>query len=226
MIIPAYNEENSIVTTVSRIRKFNKTHKRKVDFIVIDDGSTDRTPLLLKNHRIPSIRLESNSGIGSAVKRGYRYACEKGYRYAVQFDGDGQHGIEYIYDVIGPIERGEADMVIGSRFVGLKSYYRPSIIRRLGIMWISLLIRLKTGETIKDPTSGYRAVGHEGMRSFAYRYPAKYPEPESCMNLLFGGMRVIEVPVKMHSRTGGKSSISSWHKLDYMIRVSLAILTA
>ncbi len=224
LIIPAYNEENSIVRTVVRIRKFNRKHERKVDFIVIDDGSTDNTPNLLKLHHIPFIRTESNEGIGSAVQHGYRYAEKHRYKYAVQFDGDGQHGIEYIYDLIAPIENGEADMVIGSRFAGLRSYYKPSLIRRLGICWISLIIRIRTGQIIKDPTSGYRAVGDFGMHEFADDYPARYPEPESCAKLLLQGKRVREVPVKMHKRSGGKSSIRSWRKVEYMIRVSLGIL--
>lgn len=223
LIIPAYNEESSIVETVNRIRKFNRVRSRKVDYIVIDDGSTDRTSLLLKIHHIPHIRIESNSGIGGAVREGYKYAVRHGYRYVSQFDGDGQHGIEFIYDVIAPLESGEADMVIGSRFKGLVSDYRPGLARRVGIRWISFLIKLKTGVKIKDPTSGYRAVGREAMQIFANDYPAKYPEPESCAELLLKGMRVKEVPVKMHRRSGGRSSIRSWHKIEYMIRVSLAI---
>ena len=226
LIIPAYNEEQSIIETVTEIRRFNRKRKRKVDFIVIDDGSTDRTAELLRLFHIPCIHMESNRGIGGAVQQGYRYAKEKNYKYAVQFDGDGQHGIEYIYDVIAPIERGEADMVIGSRFAGLRSYYTPGIFRRIGICWISLLIRLKTGQVIKDPTSGYRAVGAFGMEAFANDYPARYPEPESCARLLRQGKRVREVPVKMHKRSGGKSSIYSWRKIEYMLMVSMGILRA
>ena len=202
LIIPAYNEEQSIVETVTAIRKFNRKRKRKVDFIVIDDGSTDRTAELLRLFHIPCIHMDSNRGIGGAVQQGYRYAKEKNYKYAVQFDGDGQHGIEYIYDVIAPI------------------------FRRIGICWISLLIRLKTGQVIKDPTSGYRAVGAFGMEAFANDYPARYPEPESCARLLRQGKRVREVPVKMHKRSGGKSSITSWRKIEYMLRVSMGILRA
>ena len=208
LIIPAYNEEHSIVETVTKIKKFNRKRKRKVDFIVIDDGSTDRTAELLELFDIPCIHMESN------------------HKYAVQFDGDGQHGIEYIYDVIAPIESGEADMVIGSRFAGLRSYYTPGTIRRLGICWISLLIRLRTGQVIKDPTSGYRAVGTYGMHAFANSYPARYPEPESCTRLLLQGKRVMEVPVKMHKRSGGRSSIHSWRKIEYMLKVSMGILRA
>lgn len=223
LIIPAYNEESSIIRTVNRVRKFNRNQERKIQYIVIDDGSTDRTPLLLKQHRIPTIRIAKNSGIGRAVQLGYQHALKKGYRFAVQFDGDGQHGIEYIYDVIAPLEKGEADMVIGSRYAGLSGGYMPGILRRLGILWISFLIRKKTGERVNDPTSGYRAVGAEGIRIFAKSYPAKYPEPVACARLLLTGKRVAEVPVKMHKRTGGKSSISSWRKLEYMVRVSAGI---
>ncbi|MDO4804947.1 MAG: glycosyltransferase family 2 protein [Lachnospiraceae bacterium] len=224
LIIPAFNEESSIVRTVERVREFNRGQKRKVHYIVIDDGSTDRTPELLRRHRIPMIRISTNSGIGIAVQRGYKYAFAKGYRYAVQFDGDGQHGIEYIYDVIAPLERGEADMVIGSRYAGLSGGYMPGMIRKIGISWISLLIRMKTGANVKDPTSGYRAVGATGIRVYANAYPAKYPEPVSCARFLLAGWRVAEVPVKMHKRTGGRSSISSWRKLEYMFLVSFGII--
>ena len=117
IIIPAYNEEMSVLKTYSEIVNYNKEHKTKYDVIVINDGSKDGTEKVLKDNDIPHIRLIQNLGIGGAVQTGYKYALKHGYDIAVQFDGDGQHDVNYIETIIRPIIEGKANMVIGSRFI-------------------------------------------------------------------------------------------------------------
>lgn len=220
LVIPAYNEQDNIVALAEHI----SSARPDIDFIVINDGSTDQTGALCKNHNIPCIDLTFNLGIGGAVQTGYRYAQKHGYECAVQFDGDGQHDLASLEEVLRPIEAGECDLALGSRFLGEKSEYETSLMRRVGIGWINTLIRILTGATITDCTSGYRAASKPVIELFAHQYPTHYPEPESIVALLKKGYSVKEYPVNMFARTGGRSSIHSWKAIYYMVNVTLALL--
>ena len=121
LIIPAYNEEDNILNTYKKIKDYNKANKANYDVIVINDGSTDNTENLLNENKIPHIRLIHNLGIGGAVQTGYKYAFDNDYDIAVQFDGDGQHDVNYVKNIIDPIINNECDMTIGSRFINKSS---------------------------------------------------------------------------------------------------------
>lgn len=219
VIIPAYNEEDCIRQTVERVRR----EAAQFDVVVIDDGSTDRTREICTEQGFPCIGLSANLGIGGAVQTGYRYAMEKGYEMAVQFDADGQHDAACLARMVHCMENWQADLVIGSRFLKGEGF-QSSAARRVGIHWFSRLIRFLTGENITDPTSGLRLAGKAAIALFAESYPKDYPEPESAFALLRRGARVREVPVRMHARQGGCSSISPVKAIYYMVKVSLAIL--
>ncbi len=225
LIIPAYNEEDNILKTYKSIMDYNKTNKTSYDVIVINDGSTDNTENILNENNIPHISLIANLGIGGAVQAGYRYALENDYDIAVQFDGDGQHDVNYIKNIVNPIIDGKCEMCIGSRFISKsKEGFQSSAARRLGINIISFNIKLKTGNKIYDTTSGFRAVNSDIMKLFIEYYPTEYPEPISTVSAMNHGFNVLEVPVIMHDRLGGKSSIGSWKNAYYMINVVLSIL--
>ncbi|MBE6158956.1 MAG: glycosyltransferase family 2 protein [Firmicutes bacterium] len=225
IIIPAYNEEKSILKTYNEIIEYNNKNKTKYNVIVINDGSKDNTEKVLKENNIPHIRLIQNLGIGGAVQTGYKYALKNNYDIAVQFDGDGQHDVNYIQTIIKPIIESKADMVIGSRFIQKDfSDFKSSKMRRIGINMISRLIDLKTGKKIYDTTSGFRAINKKIIKIFASDYPVEYPEPISTVNVLLKKYTVREVPVKMKKREEGVSSISSWKSAYYMINVMLSIL--
>ncbi len=226
MIIPAYNEQDSILNTYRSIYEYNKSHtNKKLDVIVINDGSKDKTEDILQENGIPHIHLVHNLGIGGAVQTGYKYAFENGYDIAVQFDGDGQHDVNYVRNICEPIEEGRADFVIGSRFVEEKDgNFRSSAARRIGIKLISFFIKLTTGHVVKDTTSGFRAVGKEVIKEFAREYPTEYPEPITTTVLLRKGYKMKEVSVLMHEREAGNSSISSFKSAYYMINVIMNIL--
>lgn len=232
LIIPAYNEEASILDTIEAIKNFKLESKQllnsyTLDYIVINDGSTDKTGQLLKNHDIPSVHLIQNLGIGGAVQTGYKYAFEYGYDIAVQFDGDGQHDINSLFKIVQPIIDNKADFCIGSRFIDVTSSgFQTTSMRRVGIKIISMLIRLVTKEKIYDVTSGYRAANKNIIRMFCSRYPVEYPEPETIVHLIKKKVRVKEVPVNMKERMGGKSSIHSFKSIKYMLEVGGAILIA
>ncbi len=219
VIIPAYNEEACICQTVERVRQ----EAVQFDVVVIDDCSTDRTREICAEQGFPCIGLSANLGIGGAVQTGYRYARGKGYEMAVQFDADGQHDVACLPRMVRCMEEQRADLVVGSRFLE-KEGFQSSAARRAGIRWFSWLIRFLTGVKITDPTSGLRLAGKEAIALFAESYPKDYPEPESVFALLRRGARVREVPVRMHARQGGSSSISPAKAVYYMVKVSLAIL--
>ena len=226
LIIPSYNEEENVLENYQRIIDYNKKNKTDYDAIVINDGSSDSTEEICIKNGIPFITLVHNLGIGGAVQTGYKYALDNEYDIAVQFDGDGQHDIRYVKDIIKPIIDGKADMVVGSRFIDkMASSFQSSKSRRIGISIISFFIKLVTGKKIYDTTSGFRAVNRELISFFSSDYPVEYPEPVSSTKILKKGYKIEEVPVSMNERTGGVSSLGKfWKQVYYMFNVVLSII--
>ena len=224
LIIPAYNEQECILGVYEKITEYNSKTESAFDVIVINDGSTDDTERILCDNAVPHIRLIRNLGIGGAVQTGYMYAAMNGYDAAVQFDGDGQHEISCVKDLVAPILSGEADMVIGSRFVDPElENFRSTFARRVGISILSFFIKLFTGRKIYDPTSGFRACGRGLTEFFSENYPTEYPEPVSEVAALRQGYTVLERHAVMHERQGGTSSIRAWKSAYYMINVTIAM---
>ena len=223
VIIPAYNEELNIENTVNKIIKYNSKTENTVDYVIINDGSTDNTLEICKKNNYNVINLIHNLGIGGAVQTGYKYADVNDYDVAIQFDGDGQHDENYIDVLVREIENGN-DFVIGSRFVGNLSKFKSSIARRLGIKILSCLIRICTKKRVYDPTSGFRAANKRVIKIFSNNYPTEYPEPETTVDLIRKGYSIKEIPVEMHEREFGSSSIKPLKSIYYMFSVSLSII--
>lgn len=225
LIIPAYNESEGIVGVIKKVEVYCEKSDYKIDYLVINDGSTDDEEELLLSHQIEHVELVQNLGIGGAVQTGYLYAKRNNYDIAIQFDGDGQHDIESLPHLIDPIINGEADFTVGSRFVADSiSDFKSTGARQLGIKILSRLIKWTSKIQIKDVTSGFRAGNKKVIEQFAKFYPSKYPEPESYMHLFSKNIRVQEVGVRMFERMTGKSSINLRKAVSYMIDVSLSIL--
>lgn len=219
VIIPAYNEEASIVNTVQDILD----HAPGFDYVVINDCSKDRTLQCCRENGLNVIDLPVNLGIGGGIQTGYRYAVEHGYDVAVQFDGDGQHDASYLQAMADRLERDDLDMVIGSRFIENEGFQSTGL-RRFGINFFKFLIKLLYGGTITDATSGMRMCSRRVMEEFSVDYPQDYPEPETVARLLRKKYKVREIPVVMRERSAGTSSINPAKSVYYMIKVSLAIL--
>lgn len=219
VIIPAYNEEASIINTVKSIQE----KAEGFDYIVINDCSTDNTGQICEENKFNVIHLPQNLGIGGAVQTGYLYGYRNGYDVAVQVDGDGQHDPAFLTRMAEYMEKNQVDMVIGSRFIEKKGF-QSSGMRRLGIRYFTGLIKILTGEKVTDPTSGLRMVNRDVMEFFSENYPNDYPEPESVVAILKRGKKIKEIPVIMRERTGGVSSISPQKSIYYMIKVTMAIL--
>lgn len=223
MIVPAYNEELNIKDTISKIIEYNKKSNNEIDYIVINDGSTDKTREVCEKNNYNIINLIHNLGIGGAVQTGYKYALENNYDVAIQFDGDGQHDENYIDKLVDEIKKGN-DFVIGSRFISDLSKFKSTGTRRMGIKFLSLLIKICTGKRIYDPTSGFRAANKRVIELFSNNYPTEFPEPESTTSLIRKKYKVSEIPVEMHERKHGTSSIKPLKSIYYMFSVSVAII--
>ena len=224
LIIPAYNEEENILRVSNSIMEYNKKNKTNYDIVVINDGSTDKTAEILDKNKINHINLINNLGIGGAVQTGYKYAYENNYDIAIQFDGDGQHKVEYVKKLTDTLTNEKVNMVIGSRFVEDIDTFKSSRARRMGINLISFFIKLVTGKKIYDTTSGMRAVDKELIKYFSSNYPVEYPEPVSTTKVLKMGYSISEVSVEMQEREFGTSSIKAWKNAYYMINVILSII--
>lgn len=219
VIIPAYNEAESIENTIKNIVE----HAEGFDYIIINDCSTDDTLKICQRNNFNYIDLPINLGIGGAVQMGYYYAYKNNYDLAVQVDGDGQHDAAFLNIMADTLVNNNVNMVIGSRFIEKKGF-QSSFVRRLGIVYFTNLIKLFTGKRVTDPTSGLRMIDREVIELFAKNYPKDYPEPESVVTILNRKMKVMEIPVVMKERQGGVSSINPSKSVYYMIKVSLAII--
>lgn len=215
-IIPAYNEEECIVETVQELLAVSPD----TDYVVVNDGSRDATAALCREHGFNMIDLPVNSGLTIGFQTGMKYALRHGYDYAVQFDADGQHRPDYIASLLDKAIDTDADIVIGSRFVTEKKSHSA---RMLGSRLITSIIRLTTGKTIKDPTSGMRMFNRRMIREFAID-DSLNPEPESVSLLIRRGARVEEVQVEMRERQAGESYLNVSRSIAYMVRACTSIL--
>ncbi len=218
IIVPAYNEAESLGHVIDRIR----INVPWADIAVINDGSKDATSDIAQAKGVTVLNLPYNLGIGGAVQTGYKFAAKMDYDIAVQVDGDGQHPAQEIERLVTTLIQEKAGMVIGSRFVEGGEYDAPWT-RLIGIRILATIISALSGQTIKDTTSGFRAVNRDVINFLAYMYPRDYPEPEAIVMLLREGFHIIEVPVFMRERMGGISSISFFKGLYYMVKVLLAV---
>lgn len=220
IIIPVYNEERNIEKVITSL----KEKAPYADYLIVNDCSRDDTVRICKQKGYNYISLPVNLGIGGGVQAGYQYALERDYDIAVQMDGDGQHDAGYLDKLLEPIIKDQADIVIGSRFI-LKQGFQSSRLRRAGISFLSFLIKVCSKTTVKDVTSGFRGVNKKFIKIYSQEYSQDYPEPEAIIAGAFHKGRIMEVPVIMHERESGSSSIHSWKTVYYMIKVSIAIFT-
>ncbi len=218
IIIPCYNEEASISSVVDDITALFPQY----DYLIVNDASTDNTVQICVDNNYCFLNQAINLGIGGTVQNGYQYAVENDYDVAVQVDGDGQHDVHYLPDLISMIEQDAADIVIGSRFI-TREGFQSSVTRRMGISILSRFIQLLTFQHIKDVTSGFRAVNRRFIEIYANNYPQDYPEPEAIVAAIMHKGRISEVPVIMKERLAGKSSIDFVKSVYYMVKVMLAL---
>lgn len=215
IVIPAYNEEGSIERVVDDLIQ----NYPQYDYVVVNDGSRDRTAAICRNRGYRLIDLPVNLGLAGAFQTGLRYAAEHGYDCAMQLDADGQHLPRYIAPMLEELEAG-ADIVIGSRFI---TVLKPRTLRMVGSYLISWAIRLTTGQPICDPTSGMRMFNRRLLEEFAQNLNYG-PEPDTISYLIKNGAVVKEVQVEMAERTAGESYLNFARSVQYMVKMGLSIL--
>ncbi len=219
VIIPAFNEEESIGTLIDELKKTVPY----LDVIVINDGSKDETAIVVRGKNVILLDLPCNLGVGSAVQAGFKYTFEKGYNFVVRIDGDGQHPPEEIPKLIAAISKHNMDLAIGSLYVGKRSYENTTL-RSIGIKLLSFFLSVICRNWVTDPTSGFWIINRKLLYYFANDFPLEYPEPEAIALLHRHGYNCLEVPVRFRLRTRGKSTIHGFGAIYYMIKVSLALV--
>ena len=215
IIIPAYNEEKNIEKVVSYISQ----HYQKYDYIVVNDGSKDRTAKICSEKGYNFLDLPVNLGLAGAFQTGLKYAYQMGYQYALQFDADGQHLPEFIPLMLNKIKQGY-DIVIGSRFIRKR---KDHSMRMLGSRMITVAIKLTTGARVSDPTSGMRMFSRNMIEEFAQNLNYG-PEPDTVSYLIKNGARIAEIPVKMEERQFGESYLNILGSAKYMLRMLISII--
>jgi glycosyltransferase involved in cell wall biosynthesis len=213
-IIPCYNEEKNIISTIENLKRETPA----VDFVVVNDGSKDNTHRVCVENHYPVIDMPFNLGLANAVQTGMRYAYNNEYEMAIQFDGDGQHIPAYIPEMIKLMLDKSADIVIGSRYMQKRSRG----LRGLGSNFLRIIIKIVTGKTISDPTSGMRLYNRKMIEVFAKQMNYG-PEPDTLTYLLNQGIKITETPVAMQERKAGKSYLTTFTAVNYMLRMFISI---
>ncbi len=198
VIIPAYNELDTIFDVVSGLRNLYP----ELPVVVINDGSTDDTALEAGRAGAIVINHSFNLGYGATIQTGYKYALCKGFKFLIQMDGDGQHGPEDIPALIVMVKKGECDIALGSRFLGFGDY-QSSFVRSAGVLFFRQLIRLLTAIKITDPTTGFQALNREVFSLFTRDFfPSDFPDADVITVLSRLKFEIKEVPVRMYPSSG------------------------
>lgn len=216
VVIPAFNEEACLADTITSFRQACPN----VDYVIIDDGSSDATLRICQENGFNVVSLPINTGLTSGFRTGMKYAWRLGYDAVLQFDADGQHLPTYISTMAQTMEREQAAIVIGSRILGGE---KVGGARGIGSKLISSLIRATTGAIITDPTSGMRMYDRRMIEWFATSFDTA-PEPDTIALAARKGYKVLEVPVTMQERQGGESYLKLASIIRYMSRTCLSII--
>jgi len=219
VLIPAYNEEEALAAFLAELKATFPTGHA----LVISDGSKDQTAAVAKAHGASVLDIPCNLGVGGAVQTGFQYALNKGYNELVRCDADGQHPPEEIPKLLKALHERSLDMVVGSRYLGLRSY-TSDLHRYIGIRCLALALSFVCRTWVTDPTSGFYALKRPLLDLFARSYPTEYPEPEALALLRRQGYCFGEEPVRFRPRTLGTSTITKWGTLYYAFKVGLALL--
>ena len=229
IIIPAYNEERNICAVLEQLEA--PEIAAIADILVMNDASSDSTNRIVKRHGHKLVTHVFNLGYGSALQLGYKYAIRRNYRYVIQMDADGQHDVCNIPLLYEHLRTADADgrfpdIVLGSRFMETSKTYPVGKMRTLAYALFRFLIRVSTGRTITDPTTGLQGLSR---RAFLYyskykHFDDKYPDANMIIQMILLGFRVEEVPAVMHPRDSGTSMHSGLKPVLYMVRMVFSII--
>jgi glycosyltransferase involved in cell wall biosynthesis len=225
VIIPALNEAENLPRLLEQLKAVAGTLAGGFDVVVVDDGSQDETARVARDRGAIALRHPCNLGYGAAVGTGLRYAARQGYHLVTMMDADGQHDPADLPTIIEPILRGQADVVIGCRFLRPLAY-RPGLARRVGMALFSRLASWLAGARVRDTTSGFQALDRCALEFLCEDYPADFPDAQVLVMLHRRGFRVAEVPITVRARASGVSMHSFWSAFGYPARMMLALAVA
>ena len=222
MLVPCLNEAARIGGIVTRVLALYPG----LEVLVIDDGSTDDTADVARLAGAHVVSLPFNLGYGAALQTGYRFALERDYARVLQMDGDGQHPPEELGGLLARLDRGDVDLVVGSRFLG-RADYRIPFARRLGIGLFARLTSALVGQPVTDPTSGLQAMGRDVLRFYLSEfYPYDYPDADMLLRVHYAGLRIAETPVVMRAGPPGRSMHRGLRPLYYVYKLLLSMALA
>lgn len=223
VIVPAWNEQEALPGVLDELH----AALPEADFLVVNDGSTDRTAVAAKSGRAMVVDLPVNLGVGGAMRTGYRFALREGYEFAVQVDADGQHDPADVRRVVDALKEESADVVIGARFAGRGSYEVRGP-RKWAMGMLSFTLSRVAGSQLTDTTSGFRASNRRAIELFSREYPAEYlgDTVESLVIACRAGLTVRQVGVEMRPRAGGMPSHSPVKAAIFLGRALLALAIA
>jgi len=220
VIMPAHNEAENLPRVIAELRQV----LRDADILVVDDCSSDETAAVARRLGARVVQLPCNLGYGGAVQTGFRYASDNGYKFGLLMDADGQHDPHSAPALLSVVQTGQADVALGSRFLGRTTYHVP-LTRRLGMTFFRKIVARMSRQRFTDPTSGFQCLSGEVMRFFARdNYPTDYPDADTILLLKYAGFRVKEVPVTIRERISGRSMHAGWKPLYYVFKMLLSIL--
>jgi len=200
VVIPAWNEQESISEVVSKIQSL----AFPLDILVIDDGSSDNTALRAREKKALVVSLPFNLGYGAALQTGFIYAVDNNYDYLIHLDADGQHDPSSLPALFKEIKESDADIVIGSRFLK-NSAYLNTFSRKIGVYIFRSIIKLITKQDITDPTSGFQALKRKAFKLYSEIYPSDFPDADVIIASYFCSFKIKEIPVKIYPKPSGKS---------------------
>ncbi|MBI5100512.1 MAG: glycosyltransferase family 2 protein [Nitrospirae bacterium] len=220
VVVPAFNEEQSLGPVLKNIG----ADMPFADTLVVDDGSSDLTGKIAEANGVPVVSHPFNLGYGAALQTGFRYASKNNYDFVITMDADGQHIPSSAENMIQSMEDNNADVVIGSRFLG--GGYRMGLLRKIGSRTFSMIARAYTGIRITDPTSGFQLLNRNAFEYLAQgdNYPLDYPDVNIIMALHKKSFRISEAPVLMTANNTGKSMHNGMKPFFYIIKMFLAIM--
>ena len=224
VFVPAWNEERSIGAVLDELRR----ELPEAEVLVVDDGSTDGTGRVARDHNAEVLALGENRGLRVAVAAGYRRALDDGYEFCGRVDADGQHPAAELGRLLDRVRSGACDVAVGSRFASGQGYapyrYRPSGTRAVGTAVLRRAMRLRLGRSFADATSGMYAANRRALEQLAEPYTSGAPEVESLIRLAESGLVVEEVPVEMRQRVSGASKLRGRTALKLVLTVGATLL--
>ncbi len=215
--IPAFNEEKTIARVVLEAQK----HADVV--VVCDDGSSDLTSEIAQRLGADVIRHERNLGYGGALKSLFERARELGADVLVTLDADGQHDPQEIPNVLKPIADGEADVVIGSRFVDADGTKEMPLYRRVGARLITKLVNGSSKNGVSDAQSGFRAYNRQALERLSVVEAGMGASVELLLEASKHDLKICEVPSSC-KYSNGKVATSTEHPVRHGIGVVMSII--